>query len=368
MDSIKAIRALGLMSGTSLDGVDAAIITTDGVDVFDFGPATTINYDDELREKIRHLLGKKPDSPENIAEIKAIEEELTIFHANVVNEFLADHDEKIDLIGFHGHTIHHEPQNRYTHQIGDGQLLANLTGVKVVNRFRNADVLAGGQGAPLVPIYHNALSGNLPKPLVILNIGGVSNITWIGSNGEMLAFDTGPGNAPINDWVLKHGGMHMDYNGKLAITGKIDEHVLVCMMRHKYFGLYPPKSIDRNIFKDKLEHLEGLNLADGAATATAFTAESIAYSLAMYVAEMPKEIIVCGGGAKNPTLLRFLRQRLENVEVKTAGELGWDTDALEAQAFAYLAVRRLYGMPNSFPSTTGVSEPIVGGEIYSHHN
>lgn len=363
MDQIKKIRALGLMSGTSLDGVDAAVITTDGIDVYDFGPSLTIPYEDSLREKIRNLLGRRPDCPENIELIQAVEQELTEFHAQVVNDFAADYSEHIDLIGFHGHTIHHDPKNHYTHQIGDGKLLAKLTGIKVINRFRNADVLAGGQGAPLVSVFHNALSSKHEKPSAFLNIGGVANITWLGRNGEMLAFDTGPGNAPVNDWVLKHAGQQMDYNGKLAISGHIDGRVLAALMRHKYFALYPPKSIDRNVFKDKLEHLEGLSLEDGAATATAFAAESIAYSCALYIPEMPKTIIVCGGGAHNPTMLRFLRQRLPMVEIKTANEVGLDSDALEAQAFAFLAARRLYNLPNSFPSTTGVPEPIIGGEI-----
>ena len=363
MDLIKKIRALGLMSGTSLDGVDIASITTDGFDVYDFGDSRTVPYDEHLREKIRACLEKKPDNEEDKKLILEAQEDLTRFHAQVVKEFIADNNENIDIIGFHGHTIYHDPDNHYTHQIGDGKLLAHLTGIKVVNRFRNADVAAGCEGAPLIPVYHNALINNFEKPVGILNIGGVSNITWIGRNGEMLAFDTGPGNAPINDWVFKHAHQHMDYNGKLAISGKINEKILATLMKHKYFGEYPPKSMDRNLFKEKLEHLEGLSLEDGAATATAFTAESIAYSCAMYLPEMPKSIIVCGGGANNPTLIRFIRQRLENVEVKTASEVGWNADALEAQGFAFMAVRRLYELPISFPSTTGVPVPLVGGEI-----
>ena len=352
------------MSGTSLDGVDIAAITTDGVDVYEFGSAMTVPYEEELREKIRSVLGLKPDTAENIARLQEAEHDLTLFHAEVVKEFLDIYGGDYDLIGFHGHTIYHDPQNRYTHQIGDGQLLADLTKIKVVNRFRNADVAAGGQGAPLIPVYHAALCAEMNKPVAVLNIGGVSNITWIGHNGEMLAFDTGPGNAPINDWVLRHGGMHMDYNGKLAIQGKVNEKIVNALMRHKFFAQYPPKSIDRDIFKDKLENLEGLSLEDGAATATAFTAEAIAYSLAMYVPQLPEKLIVCGGGAKNPTLMRFIRQRLHNVEVVSASELGWNTDAVEAQGFAYMAVRRLNNMPISFPGTTGVPVPMVGGEIH----
>ena len=363
MDIIKTVSALGLTSGTALDGVDAALISTDGVDVYNFGRCVSVPYDDDLREKIRSVLGKKPDTPENAAAIGEVEEAVTRFHAEVVRDFIETCGEKIDVIGFEGHTIYHDPAGHYTHQIGDGALLARLTGIRGVSRFHNADILAGGQGAPLVPVYYAALCADMGKPIAVVNIGGVSNITWIGSMGEMIAFDTGPGNAVINDWVLKHGGMHMDYNGKLAITGKVHEQILASLMRHKFFAQYPPKAIDRGLFKEKLEHLEGLSLEDGAATATAFIAEAVAYSLLLYLPEIPKTLIVCGGGAKNPTIVRFLRQRLPDIEIRTAFEDGVDVNAIEAQAVAYLAVRRLYHLPVSFPTTTGVPEPMVVGEV-----
>lgn len=364
MDMIKKIKALGLMSGSSLDGIAAAVITTDGVDVYEMGRSIIIPYEDELRERLQAILGKKPDTPELVAEFKSIEIELTKAHASAAQEVIDYIESPVDIIGFHGHTILHDPKNHYTCQLGDGQLLADLTQTKVVNRFSNADILAGGQGDPLVAVYHAALVNDFAKPIAVINIGGITDLTWVGDNGELIAFDVGPGNAPVNDWVRRHAGQQMDYDGKLAITGHIHEKVLTNLMRHKFFAQYPPKSIDRDIFKDKLEHLEGLNLEDGAATATAFIAEAIAYSFAMYLPIAPQKVIVCGGGAKNPTLIRFLRQRLEKVEVLTAGDLGWRADTMEAQAFAYLATRRLYCLPNSFPTTTGVSEPIVGGEIY----
>lgn len=365
MNNINRLRTLGLMSGTSLDGVDIALIETDGVDIFDYGRAYTVPYEEELSEQIRSILGLKPDTEENALKISLIENKLTSFHAEVVKEFISSEEEPVDLIGFHGHTIFHEPENHYTHQIGDGQLLADLTRIRVVNRFRNADVVAGGQGAPLVPIFHAALCAKMEKPVAVLNIGGVSNITWIGANGEMMAFDTGPGNAPVNDWVRKHAGLHMDYNGKLAISGKINEPILANLMKHKYFAKYPPKSIDRNIFNEKLEHLEGLSLEDGAATATAFTAEAVAYSMSFFLPIEPKRLIVCGGGANNPTMVRFIRQRLpKNIEVLTAREVDWNSDAIEAQAFAYLAARRLVNLPITFPSTTGAPIPLAGGVIH----
>lgn len=363
MDIIRPLHALGMSSGTALDGVDVALLKTDGVDVYDFGLSQSVPYDEELRDKIRSVLGKRPDTPENEAAIREVETELTAFHAEIANEIIAAQDEKVDVIGFEGHNICLDPKNHFSCQIGDGKRLAELTRTKVVNRFQNADLLAGGQGGPLVPVYYQSLCADMGKPLAVVNIGGCANITWIGSIGDMIAFDCGPGNAAINDWVMKHGGMHMDYNGKLAITGKVNEQIVALMMRHKFFAQYPPKAADRTIFNEKLEHLEGLSLEDGAATATAFIAEAVAYSLLLYLPEIPGKLIVCGGGAKNPTLVRFLRQRLPDIGISTAAEEGFDVNALEAQAFAYLAVRRLYHLPATFPSTTGVAEPMVCGQV-----
>ncbi len=364
MDLIKTRLALGLMSSSALEGVQAALIETDGVDVYSSGPSEIYPYDDVLRERLRSLYGRRQGEgyDELISEVGR---EFTQFNAAVVEDFASSYAVKPEIIGFHGHTVEHIPAERYILQIGDGGLLAKLTGMPVVNHFRQADLAAGGQGAPLTPIYFNALASaaGLPRPLVILNISGISSVSWFGTNGEMLAFDCAPGNVAINDWVLRHGGMHMDYNGRLAITGTVNNHVLSSLMHHKFLGKYPPKAMDRNLFKEKLEHLEGLSLADGAATATAFVAEAIAYSLAMYVPEMPGEMIVIGGGAANPTLLRFLRQRLEKVNIKTGTDLGWNIDAVEAQAFAYLAVRRTCLMPATYPSTTGAPQPIICGEI-----
>lgn len=352
------------MSGSSLDGVAAAAITTDGIDVYDVGRNVCVPYDDDIRERLHALIGKKPETEKLQAEFLSLEEDITAFHAEVAADVIDYLGAPVDVIGFHGHTILHDPKNHYTHQLGNGQKLADLTQTKVVNHFNNADLLAGGQGAPLVSVYYAALVDDFEKPVAVVNIGGITNITWLGNNGELLAFDAGPGNAAINDWVRRHAGQQMDYNGKLAITGQINEKVLTNLMRHKFFAEYPPKSVDRDTFKDKLEHLEGLSLEDGATTATAFIAEAIAYSFAMYLPQMPKKVVLCGGGAKNPTLVRFLRQRMENVEVIVSGELGWRPDTMEAQAFGFLAARCLYHLPNSFPSTTGCVEPVVGGEVY----
>lgn len=241
MDIIRPLHALGMSSGTALDGVDVALLKTDGVDVYDFGLSQSVPYDEELRDKIRSVLGKRPDTPENEAAIREVETELTAFHAEIANEIIAAQDEKVDVIGFEGHNIYLDPKNHFSCQIGDGKRLAELTRTKVVNRFQNADLLAGGQGGPLVPVYYQSLCADMGKPLAVVNIGGCANITWIGSIGDMIAFDCGPGNAAINDWVMKHGGMHMDYNGKLAITGKVNEQIVASMMRHKFLRNIRPR-------------------------------------------------------------------------------------------------------------------------------
>ena len=364
MNNIKNLTALGIAGSTSLDGLGLALMETDGIDIYSQGTTLIVPYEESLLEKIRSVLGKRADSPEHAVQIREAELAFSEFAAQTVNEFLQEEGLKPDVLGFAGHTICHRPTEHYTHQIGDGQELANLTGIQTVARFRNADILAGGQGAPFAPVFYQALTAHLEHPLAVIDIGGTSEIVWFGSNGEMTAFVSGPGNAVIDDWTQKHGGMHMDYNGKLAITGKVDDKILSSLMHHKYLALNPPKACDRTIFAEKAEHLEGLSLENGAATATAFVAESIAYSMALYLPEPPKEVIVCGGGAKNPTLMRFLRQRLPEAEVKTAAAAGWKAEAVDAQEAAFWAVRRLHFLPLSFPSTTGVFEPVIGGEIF----
>ncbi len=358
MDLIKGCYALGLVSGSSLDGVSAAIIKTDGVDVFEFGPTQDFPFDDNLRESLNFL--HEYQEFMNHAQKKAIENEFTNFNASIVKEMQDSYSLRPDVIGFCGHTIIPNP----LYQVGDGKLLADLCSTKVVSRFPAADISSGGFGGPLTAVYHMALAQKLTKPLVFLDIGGVTTLTWIGSNGEMLAFDSGPGNNVINYWVFKHGGQHMDYNGRLAALGKVNEDVLNSLLRDKYLKITPPKIAAKNIFKDKLEHLEGLNLEDGAATVTSFVAAAATKAIKDYVPEQPSEIIVCGGGAKNPTLLRFLRQKLDSITVKTGEDIGLNSSSVEAQAYAFLAVRRLNLMPTSYPFTTGVPEPCICGEVF----
>ena len=349
--------ALGLMSGTSLDGVDAALIETDGGSVVRPGLASTVAYPAEFRERLRRLL-------DGDGKVALIERELTLLHAEAVRRLL-DYASlsvrEVDVIGFHGQTLFHDPANHRTWQIGDGGLLARATRIPVVNDFRSADVAAGGQGAPLAPLYHAALSGDFPRPLAVLNLGGVGNVTWIGEGeNNLLAFDTGPANALLDDWVARKTGASHDADGGLAKMGRVDEAALAALLDHPYFAAPPPKSLDRNAFDPG--PVAGMTPEDGAATLLAFTVEAVGRALA-WLPVPPLRWLVTGGGRHNPVLMQALAARLE-VPVDPVEAVGWDGDALEAQAFAYLAVRSLEGLPLSLPGTTGVPEPVTGGRFH----
>lgn len=351
------ITALGLMSGTSLDGIDAAWIETDGESVTGFGPALTIPYDTSVREAIRGMLGEKADT----ATIAGVERLLTDVHAEAVTRFLQQTGLRPDVVGFHGQTIAHRPEERYTRQLGDGQRLAEYLGLPVVFDFRTADVLAGGQGAPLVPVFHRALAQRLETPLVVLNLGGVGNLTWIGEGGALLALDTGPGNALIDDWCLAHTGERADWDGALSSAGQADAQRVARWMRHPWFVAHPPKSLDRDSFTGALAECDGLNPADGAATLVAFTAATVACA-ARWLPSPPQRWLVTGGGRRNPTIMAALAERL-SCPVDAVETVGWDGDALEAQAFGFLAARTLRGLPLTFPTTTGGPEPLTGGRV-----
>lgn len=351
--------ALGLMSGTSLDGVDAALVTTDGERVGRFGQALTRPYGDDTRARLRSVLG-------GTGPVAEVEAEITRIHAEVVAELLAQAGlapSQVDVIGFHGHTVLHRPEQRRTWQIGDGALLARLTGIRVVNDFRSADVRAGGQGAPLVPVYHRALAAGLARPLAVLNLGGVGNVTWIGADDSLLAFDTGPGNALIDDWALAHTGRPVDEGGALARAGRADGARVDHFAGHPYFVQVPPKSLDRDDFRSHAQALvAGMGAADGAATLTAFTARAVARARDHF--PRPAERwLVCGGGRHNPAVMAALAAEL-TAPIAPVEAVGWDGDALEAQAFAYLAVRSLRGLPLTFPETTGGPQPLSGGTCH----
>jgi anhydro-N-acetylmuramic acid kinase len=352
-------RVIGLMSGTSLDGVDAAWIETDGERVTARGPAATLPYDAALRRDLRALLDRAPTlAPEDEALADAVAR-LTRAHA----EAAANLAREADLIGFHGQTIMHRPDEGRTWQVGDAALLARLTGLPVVHDFRSADVAAGGQGAPLAPAYHAALARDLPRPLAVLNLGGVGNVTWIGADDALIAFDTGPGNGPLDDWVRARTGEAFDREGSLAASGRADGAVLDRLMAHPYFSRPAPKSLDRLDFGQALaaSGIETLGTADGAATLAAFTARAVAAGAALLPAP-PQRWLVCGGGRRNPAIMRALADAL-SAPVAPVESVGWDGDALEAQCFAFLAARVVRGWPISFPGTTGAPVPMTGGRI-----
>ncbi len=347
--------AIGLMSGTSMDGIDAAWLRTDGETVVEIGGFASTPYDPDLRGRLRGVLGGTGD-------VDGVADAITRAHADAVNGLLkksALAPENIDVIGFHGHTVLHRPEVGRTWQIGDGGLLAALTGIRVVDDFRSADVAAGGQGAPFAPLYHAARAAGLDRPVAVLNVGGVANLTWIGRGGRLIAFDTGPGNALVDDWVAAHTGAAMDADGRLAAGGTVHEDVLTAMLDQPYFAAPPPKSLDRDDFS--VLPARGLSAADGAATLTEFTARTVADAMA-HLPEPPRRWLVTGGGRHNPTLMAALRRLLGRVEPVEA--VGWRGDAIEAEAFAFLAVRSLRGLPLSLPSTTGVASAVTGGRLH----
>ena len=348
--------ALGMMSGTSLDGIDAALVQTDGETVTSCGPALTVPYDETMRQRLRSVLG-------DAAAVADVGHDLTRAHAEVVERLLAAAGlvrEDVRVIGFHGHTTLHRPAERRTVQIGDGALLAELTGIDVISDFRSADVAAGGQGAPLAPLYHAALSRDLELPLCVLNIGGIANLTWIGDDGTVVAFDTGPGNALIDDWMWEMTGRKLDEGGRLAAEGDVDGVVLTRLMADPYFDRPPPKSLDRLDFD--AAPLAGLSAEDGAATLVAFTCGAVSRSLG-FLPGPPRRWLVSGGGRHNEVMMRVLAATL-GVPVEPVEAVGWDGDVLEAEAFGFLAMRSLRGLPLSLPTTTGVPEPLGGGRLH----
>ncbi len=363
----KILTAIGLMSGTSFDGVDSAIIKTNGTKIYSLGETIASSYSDSLRRKIRNLVNKK----NSIKLLLDVEDELALEHALIVKRLLQKAKMKpsdIDVIGFHGQTIYHNPSQRKTMQIGNSALLAESTGINVVSDFRRMDIASGGEGAPLVPFFHNALCQKLSKPVAVLNIGGVANVTYVGSNKELIAFDTGPGCAMIDDWVHDHRRGHYDDEGKIAHEGIPNQEVLDLFMRHKFFKQKPPKSLDRNKFKSFVKKLDGMSIEDGAATLTHLTALSIKNSQ-KFMPHKPKQWMVCGGGSKNRFLLDILSKQygfkiinFDNFRVFDNNII--DAEFVEAQAFAFMAVRSLCNLPISSPTTTGVFRERSGGAFY----
>ena len=367
------MRAIGLMSGTSMDGIDVALIETDGETVSRFGPTAMHAYQEHEIALLRRAmdaalaLRDRAERPAVIAEAEAL---ITKLHASAVNEFVeanAIDRRTVDVIGFHGQTVLHRPREKLTVQLGDGAALARTTGIPVVYDLRAADVAAGGQGAPLVPVFHRALARTLarPHPIVVLNLGGVANITYIDGGNDPIACDTGPANALIDDFMGTRTGVHRDEGGRAAAEGQIDQAVIERLLSHPFFAAPAPKSLDRNDFRDWVAahaRLVEKSTADGAATLTMLTAATVARVVSI-LPRPPATWIVAGGGARNPALMRMLIEQLAPASVETADQAGWSGDALEAQAFAFLAVRSLKRLALTFPTTTGAPRAMTGGVL-----
>jgi anhydro-N-acetylmuramic acid kinase len=365
---VQGVRAIGLMSGTSLDGVDVALIETDGERIAALGPTFCRPYADDERAILHQALAEAKTLTDRAARpgiLAQAEDLVTRAHGEAVETFLAKTGRPaVDVVGFHGQTVLHRPSEALTVQIGDGKALARRLGLTVVHDFRAADVRAGGQGAPLVPVFHRALAETLAreKPIAVLNIGGVSNITFIDDHNDPLACDTGPGNALIDDFMRARTGRAFDDGGMTAAQGKVDESFITRVLAHPFFDQPPPKSLDRNAFAFAALGLPEFTLADGAATLAALTAQAVA-RVVPHLPRPPKGWIVAGGGARNRTIIRMLQRQLAPATVETADAVGWSADAIEAQAFGYLAVRTMNGLPITFPTSTGVAKPLVGGVV-----
>lgn len=360
----KIKTAIGLMSGTSMDGIDAAMIETDGEARIAFGQTSYRPYREEERVLLRDAvdaarkLETRSDRPGALARAEHM---ITAAHLETIERLCAEAGQPlgtIDVIGFHGQTVLHRPEAGLTVQIGDGPELAARLGRTVVHDLRARDVAAGGQGAPLVPVYHAALvrSAGLEEPVAVANLGGVGNVTIV-DRESVTAFDTGPANAMVDDLVQDRLGMAFDEGGMIAARGHVDHGALSRLLDHPYFAAPAPKSLDRNAFS--AEPVLALSTEDAAATLVAFSARTMADALEPYAV---KRLIATGGGARNPTLLSMLCAAL-SCPVETGGDHGWPSDFIEAQAFAYLAVRRLRDLPGTYPTTTGVPAPSLAGEL-----
>ncbi|MBV9566584.1 MAG: anhydro-N-acetylmuramic acid kinase [Hyphomicrobiales bacterium] len=369
---MKPVLAVGLMTGTVLDGnIDLALLRTDGEAVQEFGAWKLAPYAADIPPLLARALAAagewRFDGPEP-AIFREAEEALTRAQSRAVRNFLDEAGldaSRIAVIGFHGQTVlHRAPRPNVpgaTRQLGDGALMARLTGIDVAYDFRSADMRAGGQGAPLSPAYHAALLRRLDpaQNTAVLNLGGVGNITWRDGEDRIIGFDTGPANAPINDWIRRHAVGAMDRDGSLARRGKVDEARLAELLSHPYFSAPFPKSLDRNDFTADMA--KGLCLEDGAATLSAFSAAAVGKALDL-LPERPSRLVVCGGGRRNPALVEAIASRAD-VTPALAEEVGWRGDAIEAECFAFLAVRVLRGLPLSFPLTTGVKNATLGGRL-----
>ena len=373
MSNSRVLTALGFMAGTSLDGVDAAIVRTDGEGLVEVGPNLHLPYEATTRAMVVRATKAALEGRDSADDITQAVDMVTSAHINAAQKLMEKHHlqrTEIDIIGFHGQTILHRPakardQRGRSWQIGSGAIVAQELKIDVIDDFRKQDIEAGGEGAPFSPVYHQALvrAQNPEGAVCVLNIGGVANVTYVPENGqinEMIAFDSGPGNGLIDEWLVLSTGAPMDEDGALAASGIVDETALRMLMLSPYLKRNPPKSLDRYDFK--LNPIKHLSPADGAATLTAFTAETVRASV-VFLPQPPIGWVVCGGGRHNPVLMDALANRL-GAPVKKAEDVGWNGDFIEAECFAYLAVRSLKKLPLSFPKTTRVPHPKCGGTYH----
>ena len=357
MNEFNPILALGLMSGTSADGVDAALLLTDGESQIEFLDALTLPYENTLHRRL--IEAAQSDIP--LVDVLHLERDITRVHIRACNELQLQSSRDVQelvVVGFHGHTIRHDARNGVTWQLGNASLLASRTEKRVVSDFRRADIAQGGQGAPLAPLFHQNLLEAVEKPTLVLNLGGVANITWLGKNGAISAGDTGPGCGLLDAWVTRRAGQIMDEDGLLALTGTVDDELVRRALDHEYFQRDFPKSADR--FEFDFVDVNSLSTKDGAATLCALTVQGVAAAVDR-MPERPKHCWVTGGGSKHPVMMKMLRERLGHAEPIEA--LGFSGDHLEAQCFAWLAVRRLRGLPTSLPETTGCERATCGGSV-----
>ncbi|MDX0140658.1 anhydro-N-acetylmuramic acid kinase [Sinorhizobium meliloti] len=370
----RVLTAIGLMSGTSMDGIDIAVVRTDGDSIVDRGPSAGYAYDPRFRERLKQGLEdarsilKREERPGTLADL---ERDLTLRHALAVRMFLQENNilpDNVDVIGFHGQTVLHRPDQALTVQLGDGDLLARETGIDVVYDMRANDMALGGQGAPLIPAYHAALARGLSKvgeiatPVVFVNIGGISNLTYIGAGEEIVAYDSGPGNSLIDQWVEAHAGIPYDQGGMIASEGGVLRELADRYLSHPFFSAEKRRSLDRNDFAPPAAG--DASLEDGARTLAHVTAAGIVRS-ARHLPANPATYIVCGGGRLNSVIMSDLHAlaEAEGARVLAAEALDLNGDSMEAEAWAYLAVRSRYCLPLTYPETTGVSCPVSGGRL-----
>ncbi|KFC75539.1 Anhydro-N-acetylmuramic acid kinase [Bosea sp. LC85] len=359
----QTLTAIGVISGTSMDAIDVSIVESDGRETLRFGAGASYPYPAETRRELQALIAEAERAVKE--PLRELEAAVTAAHLDAVRRFMTEQaldPQSIDLVGLHGQTVYHRPEIRFTRQLIDGPAVATALGIPTVDRFRYADVAAGGEGAPFAPLYHRALAlaQGLGQPVMVLNLGGVGNVTYIDGD-DVIAFDTGPASAILDDFVLRRLGRAYDAGGALAASGQVREDLVADFMTNPFFERPAPKSLDRNDFHRRAKVVEALSDADGAATLAAFTVESVVSAL-RHVPKAPKRWLVTGGGRLNSHFMARLHERL-GVPVEPVEAAGWAGDVIEAQTFGYLAIRSVKGLPLSLPGTTGVPEPLTGGRL-----